>query len=177
MTFIFVTSGSQGPGFTLPAKTKNSFSVNVFCILSIYVSVKIQYNIKYMNLHVLYEYLNKACYLLMAFATDIAPAAEGIVRPNLPYYSDTTEHASMCQATICQILINSTPFYPVSALQKTNPNHPPQNPKQNKKSKQTKKPTHQTTNPKIPNKNPTAVIQCLLTSRHTIHSICFCSHP
>lgn len=112
----------------------------------------------------------------MAFATDIAPTAKGIVRPNLPHYSDTMEHASMCQATICQILINSTPLYSVSALQKTTQN-PPKNPKQNKKTKQTKKPTHQTTNPKIPNKNPTAVIQCLLTSHHTIRSICFCSHP
>lgn len=27
------------------------------------------------------------------------------------------------------------------------------------------------------NKKPTAVILCLLTSHHTIHSICFCSHP
>lgn len=54
----------------------------------------------------------------MACATDIAPTAEGSVRPDLPYYSDTTEHAFMCQATICQILINSTPFYSVSALQK-----------------------------------------------------------
>lgn len=118
----------------------------VFRILNIYVSVKIQWNIKYVNLHVLYEYLNKVQYLSMVCATDIAPTAEGSVRPNLPYYSDTTERAFMCQATICQILVNSTPFYSASALQKN--------------------PT-----------NPTAVIPCLLTSHHTIHSICFCSHP
>lgn len=83
----------------------------------------------------------------MACATDIAPTAEGSVRPNLPYYSDTTEHAFMRQATICQILSKSTPFYSVSVLQKN------------------------------PQPNPTAVIPCLLTSHHTIHSICFCSHP
>lgn len=57
----------------------------------------------------------------MPCATDIAPTADGSVRPDLPYYSDTTEHAFMCQATLCQILINSTPFNSVSALQKNSP--------------------------------------------------------
>lgn len=65
----------------------------------------------------------------MACATDIAPTAEGSVRPDVPYYSDTTEHAFMYQATICQILINSTPFYFVSALQKN------QNQKKHKQTK------------------------------------------
>lgn len=83
---------------------------------------------------------------------DIAPTAEGIVRPDLLDYSDTTEHALMCQATLCQILTNPTPFYSITA-------------QQNKKPQKNPKPM-----------KPVAIIPCL-TSHHTIHSICFCSHP
>lgn len=79
---------------------------------------------------------------------DIAPTARDIVRPDLLDYSDTTEHAFMCQyLTLCQILINPIPFYSESA-------------QENKKHK----------------KPPAAKIPCL-TSHHTIHSICSCSHP
>lgn len=48
---------------------------------------------------------------------DTALTAEGIFRPDLLDYSDTNEHAFMCQATLWQILINLTPFYSVSAQQ------------------------------------------------------------
>lgn len=57
---------------------------------------------------------------------DIAPTAEGTVRPDLLDYSDTTEHALMCQATLCQILTNPTPFYSITAQQNKKPQKKPQ---------------------------------------------------
>lgn len=78
---------------------------------------KFNKRIKYMNLCILYKYFNKARHLSVACAMDIATTAKGIVRPDLLDYSDTTEHAFMCQATLCQILINPIPFYSISAQQ------------------------------------------------------------
>lgn len=113
--------------------------------------LKFDKHIKYVNLCVLYKYFNKACHLSVACAMGIAPTAEGIVRPDLLDYSDTTEHALMCQATL------SDTYQPHSFLfcKCTTKQKPQISPNPMK---------------------PVAVIPCL-TSHHTIHSICFCSHP